>query len=135
MRQLLSVCSESVVIDRATNRMSIFSVVDELRLEQFPAALTKITILFGLERESNDPQTFDGVITFGRDGRELNRWPVSGDFGERPRLRLIPVVQGLVIPAPGIYKMALRVNDTEIAFWDFPVTELESAQPALSFET
>jgi hypothetical protein len=114
--------------------MSIFNVVDELRIQQFPTALAKITLLFGLEREREDPQTFDGVIIVTRGEIEITRWPASGDFGERPRLRLIPIIQGLVIPAPGTYKIGLNVNNREVAFLDFPVIQLEAAQPALTFQ-
>jgi len=129
VREVYSICGETVVTDIASNRISIFNVVDELTVAQFPAVFPRITVLFGLERENNDPEQLEGVMTLTQEDTEISRWPVNAAFGELPRMRLTLVVNGLVIPSPGIFKFALSVGDRELASWSFPVTQPELPPP------
>jgi len=128
VREVYSICAETIVTDITSNKLSIFNVIDEIALLQFPVAVPRISVLFGVQRENEDPEQVDGLLTFSRDEVELSRWPANINFGELPRSRLIYVINGLVIPGPGQFKFALVVQGAEIARWEFPVVQPEQPE-------
>jgi hypothetical protein len=132
MRCLLSLCAESVVVDQATNRASIFGLVDELSVQQFPTAVLRITPLFLIEREQDEPEQLEVVLVLALAGNEVFRAPLGGNFAGRQRLRLILSIQGLVLPTPGVFRASIWHADHELGGWEFPViqTPAPAAAPA-----
>lgn len=131
MYSLFSICAESVVTDAINNRISIFNVIDEVNVQQFPALFTKLTALFALIREDGDPEEIDTVFVCTQAGTELGRSPISGNFDGRPRLRIVTVVQGIVIPGPGLFRAALLLGEQELGHWEFTITQVPPPeQPA-----
>lgn len=129
---MYSLCSESAVTDAASNKISAFNIIDQLTLAQFPALIPRITLIFGLEREGGDPEQFDGILTFSHNTTEVARWPISINFGEHPRARLLTIINGLVIPTPGEFRFVLNSADVEVGHWELPVTQPEPPSPQIT---
>ncbi|SRR6266540_3495923 len=128
MRCLLTICCESAVVDQINNRLSIFNVIDELTVQQFPAVFAKVTLVFLVEREEGDEQQFEARLAISHSGNEIVTSPISANFADRPRLRMIPVIQGFVIAAPGVYRVAFWHGDRELGYWEFTVTPGQAPQ-------
>jgi hypothetical protein len=128
MRSLLTLCCESAVVDLINNRLSIFNVLDEVNVLQFPTVLAKVTLVFVIEREAEEEQQFETILTVSHSGNELVRSPMAANFGDKQRLRLIPVIQGFVLPGPGVFRAAMRHNDQEMGFWEFKVGQSAPSQ-------
>src|SRR5215510_12031824 len=102
MRCTLATCAASAVVDQFTNRLSLFNLIDGLdEIIQFPTILSTITAVFILERDEGDSASLDAVLIFSQENKELFRNPVAIAFTDKPRLRVLSTIQGLLIPAAG----------------------------------
>lgn len=129
MRCLLAVCADSAVVDQSNNRLSLFNIIDDLSIQQFPALFTRLTPVFLVEREEGDPELFNAAIVITQGANELGRIPVDANFSGRPRLRLLPQIQGLVVPVPGEIRVTLRQGEIELGHWAFSITQVLAAEP------
>jgi hypothetical protein len=113
----LAVCAESVVRDGETNTVSVFNILEEITALSFPAAIPKLSVLFMLERENDDPDRIDCLITFTLGEKELGRAEMEGNFEDKFRNRLMLVVQGVMLPEPGILSVNLTVDGKPMGGW------------------
>ena len=51
------IVSESISVDQRTNRVSVFNVVDELQVSQFPATIPQVVATSAWNREPSDEDT------------------------------------------------------------------------------
>lgn len=128
MRCILSLCCESAVVDQIKNRLSVFNIVDDFTVEQFPAVLAKATLVFVVEREEDEEEQFEAILVVSHSGNEVFRSPLDANFLQKNRLRMIPVIQGFVMAAPGVYRSALWYKDRELGYWEFAVTQGQAPQ-------
>lgn len=131
MRCLLAVCADSAVVDQSSNRLSLFNVIDSLAIEQFPVIFSRITPVFIIERDDGEAEDLEGSLVISMGGNELFRFPINATFAGRPRLRLVPQVQGLIVPFPGVVRSAFFQGEREIGYWEFPVQRTEPSQQGI----
>jgi hypothetical protein len=117
----LALCGESIVRDAETNAISVFNIIEELGATQFPAAVPKLSSLFVLQRQLNDPQQYEGSVTFSLDDEELGKMPITVDFEDRHATRVIVVIQGILIEHSGTFTVALQIGEQVMDTWSIRV--------------
>jgi hypothetical protein len=123
MRVLLFTCSDSVVVDQRRNSVSIFNLLEELNAATFPFVIPMATVFVYLER-AEDESPGDMSIKMTIDRQELFRIPLQLDFQGRLRLRLMNEVRGLVIPAPGLFRLTVEREGVVLASWEMPINNI-----------
>jgi hypothetical protein len=102
-----SLCAETIVVDKATNAISVINLFDDLIPEGYPFLFPKITFLVVIHKEASDKGVYDGTVKITINGKELFSASTKVDFLEKDLYRFIWGVGGLVIPEPGILKFEL----------------------------
>jgi Family of unknown function (DUF6941) len=129
MRLLLCVVAESASIDAATNRLSIFNILEEIHSQVFPAAYPQMTIVTICARENNESNTFTLTLRITIDGQEkpLLSGPFYVDFQGRVRARSLGQIAGLLIPATGILRFELLEGEQQLGSWETLVQRIGEA--------
>jgi len=119
----LVACAETIIRDAAQNTVSLINVLEDIQVPAFPGGIFKITVLGMVNRAQNDPAEYDFVIVITLGDDELGRVPVHADFTDKVSSRIIAVLQGIPLPQPGVLRVALRHNETELGAWSVTVTQ------------
>jgi hypothetical protein len=128
IRPKLAVCAESVVRDAETNAVSVFNILEEIGASMFPVTVPKLSALFLLERGMDDPEVLEWDMTLSLGENELGSLVGPVDFQGARLTRLIMVIQGVVLPEPGILTASLRSNGHELGSWQIRVHQVEQSQ-------
>jgi hypothetical protein len=136
MRIVLFACAESAAVDQATQRLSIFHVLEEISSPVFPAAYPQFTMIVMASREQTEPSAFDLNLRITLSGQEqpLLDGGFQLEFQNRPRARTLAQIAGLPIPSPGVLHFSLSYEERELSAWDVLVTQVPhptiTTQPA-----
>lgn len=103
---------ESVSVDQETRRVSLFNVVEEVRVLAFPANVPQMVVVTSWNLTANDlGQDFQVQVRFSSNGVELAA-PFPMNFhGQSPRHRLIAHIVGMPITGPGDIRIELHLNN------------------------
>jgi hypothetical protein len=115
-------CGESVTVDARRNSLSIFHLYEQFNLPTVPFAVPKMVIVGIFERSDDEASKHDDAsftLKFG--DQELLRAPIDLNFHERPRLRQITEVGGIVVPGPGTLRVSAMLGGTELSYWEIRV--------------
>src|SRR5258707_581720 len=104
----LILAAEGIVVDRDTNSISVFNILDRITAEGFPLLLQKMALLVIWERSLEDAPQVDGQFSVHFSGRELYQQPVRVEFTTSTRNQFVLRMHGLVIPQPGV--LSLRIT-------------------------
>jgi hypothetical protein len=113
----LSIGAESVVIDGATNAVSLMNVIEEIRAAQFPVLIQKLALLFVLERTESDPGRPEAHLQISLSDKPLGGLKVLVDFQSQLRTRCIINIAGIPVPRPGELRADLRIAGQVLASW------------------
>jgi hypothetical protein len=128
MQCILAVCADSVAVDARTNSVSLFHITDTISAMQFPALHLRLASLFILTKDEGDPDRPEARFEIILNGNNyLLRDSLSIDFAGRHRTRSFTLIEGLVIPAPGVLRVVARTNDRELGHWDITVNAIGPA--------
>ena len=100
MRLLIGLLAQSVVVDRVSNRVSIFNLIERIPSPNFPLLISELSLfaLLGRNPEEDDRQL---VTVVGRLGdAEIMRTELQADFQGRMETRLIVNMMGMPIQHP-----------------------------------
>jgi len=120
----LMACAEGVVIDRRSNNVSIFNIINEFHSPIFPAAVSQITTLVVLTRdpEDSDPEC---ELRVALDGKVLFKTPAKAAFGETTRNRMVFDTSMLPVPEPGDLCFSFFVEKRKRSEWHIAVSPQE----------
>jgi len=98
---LLAVCAAGVSVDRFSNRLSIFNVLEQLPAPGFPIWVPELTFVVVLRREDPEESRFQtqGQVQMG--DNVIAETAVTVDFEGGNTTRQILNFQGLPVPSPG----------------------------------
>lgn len=130
----LAVCSEGASVDSSSNLLSIFNVIDEITAQAFPTVIPKVTIVFLVEKTEGDPELVPAHLVIRHNERDFVRQPVSIDFQNKLRMRLVVSFVGVVLSAPGDLVAALMINDQELGRWRIAVIQSALPPPQIVIE-
>jgi hypothetical protein len=118
--------AEDVSIDQATNRISLFNVLDAIR-SPFPLLIWKCCAVALWQQEPGDEgRDFQSVVRVTAPNGQIHQLETNFRLS-RPRHRIINRLQGVPIHAAGELRFELLLNGQHAAFH---VVQIEAPPPA-----
>jgi hypothetical protein len=128
MKLLLMTCADSCAIDRHSNRVSIFNILEYVITPTLPTVLYSLSVFTLWEREGNDAADMNALLKIKMNDRELLQSELIIRFQDpSTRVRNVTVVQGVVLSEPGQLRFEVSRGDTVLGKWDILVTVVPHA--------
>lgn len=121
MTVLLALCAGGVSVDRFSNRLSIFNVLEQLPSPSFPVWVPELTFLVVLRRENNEDVRFHTRCQVQLGENMIADNAALVDFEGTNNARLVLNFQGLPVPTPGDLIFRLLLPNHEPAAVTIPV--------------
>jgi hypothetical protein len=123
--------AQSCAIDSHTNRMSIFDVLEDVSVSQFPACVPSIVAVASWNADPGDSEhDFQAsLVIHGPDGSSPERFDVNFTLRER-RARTILRLELFPIEQPGTLRFEILLNGEHRADHIITVSRKDSAQTA-----
>ncbi len=121
MKVILAAAALSVSIDRFTNRMSLFNVVEQINSPSFPLWMPEISFVVAILRGEGDPQEFTAKTELRLGDKVLVQSNAPISFKNGPIARNILNLRGIPIPAPGELTYRFPLDGEETATILIPV--------------
>jgi hypothetical protein len=118
MTSLLFVVSEGASVDRNSNALSIFNMMEEINPVGLPLIIPTLVVIQVVEREDSDPDELRGHLTITNNERSPNGFPSDILFHGNRRARLTVRINGLPVHEAG----TLVFRYTAGAFLDCQLT-------------
>jgi len=135
IRCLVALCAESIIRDAATNQVSAVNILDEINAQAFPILLPKLSCVFLFDRNvAEDPNEADAAVTFALPNLQLYQGQLQLDFQGKQRLRSILILQGFVVPTPGLIRVTVSRGGNVLASWEIPAAAIGGPQLALPIQ-
>ena len=112
MRVQFALCSQTASVDRASNRLSIFNVIDHLPVTSLPIRIPMVTFVSVIE--SADAENTEGVnadIDIYVDDKKLFGTQVPLTFADHHLARFTLAFQGIPVSKPGEIVFRLSLSD------------------------
>jgi hypothetical protein len=126
MNLLLLTCAETSVLDQATNRVSLFNLLEEVITPTFPIGIYSIAVFTLWEREATEPDTH-ADLTVRLNERQLMQAQLGLNFQQATRCRAIITVLGLLLNEPGILVFEITLAGQVVGSWRVPVSATPQA--------
>jgi hypothetical protein len=130
MNVQFAILAQSVSVDRFTNRLSIFNVLDQIASPHFPVFLPELCFVVMLQRTANEPNTFDTVIRISNGEAVIGQANMHVDFQGQLVNRSVSNFQGLPIFNPGEIQVNFNFPNGESVGARLPVLQLPLPVPA-----
>lgn len=138
MKCILAVCSDAVSLDKATNLVSLFGIIDGISALTFPHSLSNLAMLFMIKKEAGDRKGATGQVslsfqlTGSDDEVQKGSTPVKFDFEGMSKLRVLIRSNGITLEGPGTLFGRLWHKDEVLGEWAIDVhQQRELKNPAL----
>ena len=125
MKVQLALLSESTSLDRNTNKLSIFNVVDRWASLTFPLWIPSVSIVIVLVRE-NEPPNLVGKLQAKIGDTIAGEREINIKFNANNLAKMI-LNTNITIPAPGEVVFSLAVPDQTVELLRAPVQQLRPA--------
>lgn len=126
MKLQFALVAQSVAVDRFTNRLSIFNVVERFESPYFPIMAMELVVVVVLTREPNEPETFDTTM-YARLGEVvIGQSNLHVDFSGTPGTRLLTNLQGLPVMHPGELEFSFQLPNGEMVSATVPVVQVQA---------
>jgi hypothetical protein len=119
-----AVLAQAASIDRFTNRLSLFNIIEGIQSPRFPLLLPECTIALMLRRADNDPNEFDATVAIDAGGNRVGQSVFRVDFDHKPYVRLISNFQNLPILGPGELQITITIPNAEPIRAGIPVIQI-----------
>ena len=121
MNVVLALCASGVAVDRFTNRLSIFNVIEQIQSPSFPAWVSEITFIVVLRKENSEEPRFPTRALVQAGDNVIMETAVVVNFEGGNTTRQILNFQGLPVRSPGDLTFRLLLPDREPATVTVPV--------------
>lgn len=122
MKIQMLLCSKDVVIDQATNMVSVFNIYEDVVSPAYPLYVSPFTVFMVATREDSDPDSFQTSLALKLDNDSLfnNPWPI--EFRGTKRVR--NAVQFTMVPVarPGNLVVSLSMGNEILNSYIIPFT-------------
>lgn len=117
------IVAESVSVDQATNRLSIFNVLEESHHLKFPAPIPALVAIATWNVESNDlDQDFQAMVRVTEPGGK--EFPFAQNFKAKGhRHRVMFYFQGIPVTSEGTLRFELLLNGSHAAWHTVDVVD------------
>ncbi len=126
MKSIICFCSEGLVMDKKTNNISAFNILEKISSHGFPLFFQKIFFFARLDRKESEPpkKTFD--LKVFNNSEELLTSKVSVNFNDKLITRQIVEILGIAIKQPGELKFNLFDGEKEFCSYSINIEQTEN---------
>ena len=117
----LFLCAEGVIVDRRSNNVSVFTILEEVKPQELPIVLAQFVVLAILERDEGDPDKCDCTLAISLNDEGIFEQHMEVDFQGKPRVRQMVHFGGVPIEKPGTLTASLELGGEEIGEWRITV--------------
>jgi hypothetical protein len=121
MMVILALCAAGVSVDRFSNRLSVFNVMEQIPSPGFPAWVPELTFVVVLRKENDENARFQTRCQVQLGDAMIVDNPAFVDFEGTNNARLVLNFQGLPVPSPGNLTFRLLLPNHEPAEVTIPV--------------
>lgn len=122
MRSKLALAAIGTAIDRESNNITVFSILEQINAPSFPVIMNEVSALYSLDKEAGDVDDFAVIAMIELESAQLVRTNITGSFQGKPRTRVRFNVRGLVISGPGLLRFSLRSQTSDALIAEYTVT-------------
>lgn len=111
----LFLCANSCAVDRFTNNLSIFELLDTIAPLSYPALLPKVVLVCAFAKNEEDAEKryrYDIEIKTGE--QTIFHGDIDVDFGDGINARNVTTIQGVPVLSPGDMTVSLLSGDLVI---------------------
>ncbi len=122
---LHSICSELISLDRITNNISIFNVLEDITSKSFPFVFPRFFITSSWQRKSDEKNIeFEARIKFTNPKKELIKNITSKWQFTKPRHRHIALFLNIKFDIPGTYNFEIYLRKKGKKEWGKPTFKI-----------
>lgn len=111
----LMLVAERVIIDTESNRLTIFNLLEDLNVNQFPLFIPSLNVLNMLSKDDGDETILQCKLVLKLNDEELLNQPITLNFQNNRRNRSIVRIGGLMIPQSGKLLFEFYQNENLLA--------------------
>lgn len=104
-----ALCAETIIRDAVSNTISAITIFDEISAVAFPMVLPRLEMVFSIERDSGDEETYPASLSVSLGELSLFSENLEIAFQGKSVNRLLVNLQGLVVPTAGTIRIALTI--------------------------
>ena len=109
------VVSEEVSVDQATNRASVFSILEQIKSQHFPVIIGKcVAVSLWQRQQGEEDRDFQATLEIILPNNQTHQLQTNFRL-TRARHRIINRIQGLPITGPGELRFNISVNGVHAA--------------------
>jgi len=128
MRVQFALCAQTASVDRASNRLSIFNVIDHFPATVLPIVIPAITFVAVIESETDDNINVKGTLEITAGNNFLGKIEVPISFVNGRLARVVLNFQGMPVHQAGPVTFRLSIPNGPTAETTFQVTNLTQAE-------
>ena len=120
--------AEGATIDRATNRISLFNLMDEIAVPAFPVMIPTMAVANMISRDAGE-EAVPVRLRITLNEQNLLLTDIQLDFQGHLRTRGVVMIQGLIIQQPGNCVVDILFGDNVAGTWTIPVQAVGQPHP------
>lgn len=128
MRVQFALCAQTASIDRATNRLSIFNVIDQFPATTLPVVIPALTFVSVIVSDKNESTNVKGTLTVTTNKQFLGGFDVPIAFTDGRLARVVLNFQGVPIQEAGPVTFRLTIPNAVTAETTFQVVNISQAE-------
>jgi hypothetical protein len=122
-----AIAANRVIVDSITNQVSIIDLFEQLKSSAFPVLVPRLTLLYYVSREKDDPDTKDLSVVCKLNETEIFKVAVKVDFKGEDSTRVVLGVDGLTLTEQGLLQAFLMDQDKSLGVLDLAVEQTSKA--------
>lgn len=130
MRVQFALCAQTASVDRSSNRISIFNVIDHVPTTTLPIILPSVTFVSIFENERNEAANFKGVFEGRINDKTIVRGEVPVSFVNGRLARVLLTLNSIPINEHGTLSFRLEIPGMVTAAVQVPIVNLATPQVA-----
>ncbi len=130
MRVQFALCAQTVSVDRVSNRISIFNVVDHIATPALPIIVPTITFVAIVESEREESVSYKGSFEVRTNDNVRFRSEVPVNFVNGQLARVVIAMNGVRIQEYGTLSFRFTIPDKATAEVQLPVVNVAQKVPA-----
>jgi hypothetical protein len=131
MKLVMMALAQSGAVDSASNRISLFHIIEQMQSRAFPAPMPSMLLTMLFEKEAGDANTALLHTQAALDGSPLMDTQLNLSFQGRPRTRVMAGINGLSLPKPGLLVFSVLSEAKQVlGSWEVSVEQANGTATA-----
>lgn len=127
MKSILTVCSEGLSLDRRSNNITVYNILEEISGVGFPLLIQRLFFYsLILKEDSDEKEAYDLHFKVSVDREKLFEKTIHINFHKKSRNRIIIEMGGLTIPKIGTLSFTLSHKGKNLGKYSILVKAVEA---------